>query len=62
MGDKQINSFCLIHWLGLHGFGRGEPRGREGRRRRRRSPKIKVCLSLIQMSFVFIKRLGLSRT
>ena len=51
MGDKQINSFCLIHWLGLHGFGRGEPRGREGRRRRRRSPKIKVCLSLNQMPF-----------
>ena len=37
--------------LGLHGFRRREPRGREGRRRRRRSPKIKVWLSLNQMSF-----------
>ena len=32
-------------------FRRREPRGREGRRRRRRSPKIKVWLSLNQMSF-----------
>ena len=45
--NKSQISFGL---LGLHGFRRREPRGREGRRRRR-SHKIKVWLSLNQMSF-----------
>ena len=46
--NKSQISFGL---LGLHGFRRREPRGREGRRRRRKSHKIKVWLSLNQMSF-----------
>ena len=39
LGDKQNNSFCLILWLGLHGF--EKKRAKRKRRKKKKEEKSK---------------------
>ena len=42
VGDKQNNSFCLILWLGLHGFEKKRTKRRKRRKKRKKEEEKKI--------------------